>query len=93
MGLLHFRACAGFLILVLEVIFNLGGAWGADLADLVTNLPGQPPVNFKQYAGYVTVNEFHGRALFYWFVEADQKDPALLPLVFWFTGGERGQNE
>jgi carboxypeptidase C (cathepsin A) len=87
MGLLHFRACAGFLILVLEVIFNLGGAWGADLADLVTNLPGQPLVNFKQYAGYVTVNESHGRALFYWFVEADQKDPALLPLAFWFTGG------
>lgn len=27
-------------------------------------------VKFKQYAGYVTVNVTHGRALFYWFFEA-----------------------
>ncbi|KAL5207692.1 hypothetical protein ABZP36_032127 [Zizania latifolia] len=55
-------------------------------ADRVTMLPGQPAVQFAQYAGYVTVNETHGRALFYWFFEAtaaaDKK-----PLVLWLNGG------
>ncbi|KAG8385579.1 hypothetical protein BUALT_Bualt03G0059900 [Buddleja alternifolia] len=54
--------------------------------DLVTNLPGQPSVDFRHYAGYVTVNEKNGRALFYWFYEAttfaDKK-----PLVLWLNGG------
>ncbi|KAI7993658.1 Serine carboxypeptidase-like 34 [Camellia lanceoleosa] len=55
-------------------------------ADLVTKLPGQPPVTFRQYAGYVTVNETHGRALFYWFFEATKK-PENKPLILWFNGG------
>ncbi|XP_023752643.1 serine carboxypeptidase-like 31 [Lactuca sativa] len=54
--------------------------------DLVTDLPGQPNVEFQHYAGYVTVNENNGRALFYWFYEAwtlpDEK-----PLVLWLNGG------
>nr|XP_043611432.1 serine carboxypeptidase-like 31 [Erigeron canadensis] len=54
--------------------------------DLVINLPGQPNVDFRHYAGYVNVNESHGRALFYWFYEAwtltDEK-----PLVLWLNGG------
>ncbi|CAM6007502.1 unnamed protein product [Sphagnum balticum] len=61
---------------------------GGGVADLVTSLPGQPAgVEFKQYAGYVTVSEAHGRALFYWFVEADHKDAASLPVALWFNGG------
>lgn len=55
-------------------------------ADLVGQLPGQPPVKFKQYAGYVTVNESHGRALFYWFFEATTK-PQEKPLLLWLNGG------
>lgn len=55
-------------------------------ADRVVGLPGQPQVNFKQYAGYVTVNESHGRALFYWFFEATQK-PEIKPLLLWLNGG------
>ncbi len=62
---------------------------GGGVADLVTSLPGQlAGVEFKQYAGYVTVSEAHGRALFYWFVEADHKDAASLPVALWFNGGE-----
>ncbi|XP_047970003.1 serine carboxypeptidase-like 31 isoform X1 [Salvia hispanica] len=65
-----------------EIKFNSSSA----TEDLVTNLPGQPSVNFKHYAGYVTVNENNGRALFYWFYEAtthaDEK-----PLVLWLNGG------
>ncbi|XP_043695405.1 serine carboxypeptidase-like 34 [Telopea speciosissima] len=55
-------------------------------ADRVIRLPGQPLVNFKQYAGYVTVNESHGRALFYWFFEATHK-PEKKPLLLWLNGG------
>ncbi|XP_027918446.1 serine carboxypeptidase-like 31 [Vigna unguiculata] len=55
-------------------------------ADLVTNLPGQPKVNFQHYAGYVTVNETNGRALFYWFYEAIT-NPEEKPLVLWLNGG------
>lgn len=56
--------------------------------DLVTNLPGQPTVNFRHYAGYVTINEDKGRALFYWFYEAISQ-PNDKPLVLWLNGGKR----
>lgn len=56
------------------------------LADRVAALPGQPPVRFNQYAGYVTVNETHGRALFYWFFEATD-NAHKRPLLLWLNGG------
>ncbi|KAH1217347.1 Serine carboxypeptidase-like 31 [Glycine soja] len=59
---------------------------GEHNGDLVTNLPGQPRVNFQHYAGYVTVNETNGRALFYWFYEAITQ-PKEKPLVLWLNGG------
>ncbi|OEL38046.1 Serine carboxypeptidase-like 34 [Dichanthelium oligosanthes] len=56
-------------------------------ADRVESLPGQPSeVGFRQFAGYVTANESHGRALFYWFFEATH-DVENKPLVLWFNGG------
>ncbi|KAK1325071.1 Serine carboxypeptidase-like 34 [Acorus calamus] len=55
-------------------------------ADLVDSLPGQPEIKFRQYAGYVTVNESHGRALFYWFFEAQSK-PEEKPVLLWLNGG------
>ncbi|KAK1375286.1 Carboxypeptidase [Heracleum sosnowskyi] len=54
--------------------------------DLVTNLPGQPNLDFQHYAGYITVNESNGRALFYWFYEALTL-PDDKPLVLWLNGG------
>ncbi|GJU67961.1 serine carboxypeptidase-like protein 34, partial [Tanacetum coccineum] len=54
--------------------------------DRVISLPGQPRVSFKQYAGYITVNETHGRALFYWFFEAEES-PQKKPLLLWLNGG------
>uniref|UniRef100_A0A0D9Y3I3 Carboxypeptidase n=1 Tax=Oryza glumipatula TaxID=40148 RepID=A0A0D9Y3I3_9ORYZ len=57
-------------------------------ADRITALPGQPPVNFSMYSGYVTVDAAAGRALFYWLIEAaDVADPASAPLVLWLNGG------
>ncbi|RWR88025.1 serine carboxypeptidase-like protein 31 [Cinnamomum micranthum f. kanehirae] len=54
--------------------------------DQVTDLPGQPTVGFRHYAGYVTVNENNGRALFYWFYEAAAR-PEEKPLLLWLNGG------
>jgi serine carboxypeptidase-like clade 2 len=60
---------------------------GAREADKIATLPGQPPrVNFDQYSGYVTVSEEHGRALFYYFVEAPY-EASSKPLVLWLNGG------
>jgi serine carboxypeptidase-like clade 2 len=60
---------------------------GEQEGDRVRFLPGQPPrPPVSQFAGYVTVNERSGRALFYWFFEA-QTSPAQKPLLLWLNGG------
>ncbi|EFJ27736.1 serine carboxypeptidase-like enzyme [Selaginella moellendorffii] len=61
-------------------------AAAAPLSDLVTNLPGQPRVRFRQYAGYVTVDPSAGRALFYYFVEVEGGAPQSKPLTLWLNG-------
>ena len=54
--------------------------------DRILGLPGQPNgVAFDMYGGYVTVDEQAGRALYYWFQEADQ--PEAAPLLLWLNGG------
>uniref|UniRef100_A0A1J3DAP7 Carboxypeptidase n=1 Tax=Noccaea caerulescens TaxID=107243 RepID=A0A1J3DAP7_NOCCA len=58
----------------------------SSLSDRVTRLPGQPPVRFQQYSGYVTVDDRKQRALFYYFAEAEI-DPTSKPLVLWLNGG------
>ncbi|XP_062230822.1 serine carboxypeptidase-like 26 isoform X2 [Phragmites australis] len=56
-------------------------------ADRVERLPGQPESpSVSQFSGYVTVDERHGRALFYWFFEA-QALPEEKPLLLWLNGG------
>ncbi|CAN6363503.1 unnamed protein product [Urochloa humidicola] len=55
--------------------------------DRIHSLKGQPnDVGFSMYGGYVTVDEEAGRALYYWFQEADT-DPGTAPLVLWLNGG------
>jgi serine carboxypeptidase-like clade 2 len=60
---------------------------GDQAADKIIRLPGQPLVSFDQYAGYVTVNQTEGRALFYWLTEANRQNSSKLPLVLWLNGG------
>ncbi|CAA0811310.1 Serine carboxypeptidase-like 45 [Striga hermonthica] len=55
-------------------------------ADEITQLPGQPNVDFHQFSGYVAVGEKSERSLFYYFVEAET-DPASKPVVLWLNGG------
>ncbi|KAL8542219.1 hypothetical protein ACS0TY_003182 [Phlomoides rotata] len=54
--------------------------------DRIDRLPGQPPVQFNQYGGYVTVNRTAGRAFYYYFAEAQHSDKTL-PLLLWLNGG------
>ncbi|KAK7411564.1 hypothetical protein VNO78_02999 [Psophocarpus tetragonolobus] len=54
--------------------------------DQISSLPGQPPVTFSQFSGYVTVNKQHGRALFYWLTESTTS-PHNKPLLLWLNGG------
>lgn len=55
--------------------------------DRIEYLPGQPEgVDFDEYAGYVTVDQRAGRALFYYFVQA-VGDPSSKPLLLWLNGG------
>lgn len=56
-------------------------------SDRVINLPGQPSTpSISHFSGYITVNEDHGRALFYWFFEA-LSQPDTKPLLLWLNGG------
>ncbi|KAJ4971997.1 hypothetical protein NE237_005096 [Protea cynaroides] len=58
---------------------------GSKEGDKISNLPGQPSVNIDQYGGYITVNTTAGRALYYYFVEADSNKD--MPVILWFNGG------
>jgi len=69
-------------------IFSTGnhGIFRKAEASIVVNLPGQPPVEFADYSGYVTVNKESDKALFYCFFEAAENASQKL-LVLWLTGG------
>ncbi|OEL23121.1 Serine carboxypeptidase-like 34 [Dichanthelium oligosanthes] len=79
------------LVLTLAARPDAGSLDAATIAvqelDRVLSLPGQPSYSpaFKQYSGYVTTDEYLGKALFYWFFEATDK-PDEKPLVLWLNG-------
>lgn len=57
-------------------------------AELIKALPGQPSnVLFNQYSGYIVTDAGHGRALFYYFAEAQSPHHLSLPLTLWLNGG------
>ncbi|RVW71661.1 hypothetical protein VitviT2T_022590 [Vitis vinifera] len=74
---------------ILEAIsFFLFQLYSKSFAELITALPGQPAnVSFKQYSGYIATDDQHGRALFYYFVEAETAHPLSRPLTLWLNGG------
>jgi serine carboxypeptidase-like clade 2 len=78
------------LPLALLVCFFIGVESSFSQFDRITQLPGQPPVWFQQYSGYVTVDEKKEKALFYYFAEAEL-DCVSKPLVLWLNGGKKFQ--
>ncbi|CAL4895584.1 unnamed protein product [Urochloa decumbens] len=80
-------AAAGLRLRLVSALALLAFSSCSRDADRVARLPGQPESpSVSQFAGYVTVNELHGRALFYWFFEA-QTTPEEKPLLLWLNGG------
>lgn len=78
-----------FTFLIVSTLSDAAQTGAADLrpeSDLVTGLPGQPPVEFRHYAGYVYVGQSKDKALFYWFFEAIGAAEAK-PLLLWLNGG------
>ncbi|KAF5932729.1 hypothetical protein HYC85_028900 [Camellia sinensis] len=54
---------------------------------LVTQVPGfNDTFPSKHYSGYVTIDEAHGKKLFYYFVLSEAK-PSSDPVVLWLNGG------
>ncbi|XP_020397540.1 serine carboxypeptidase 2 isoform X2 [Zea mays] len=83
-------ATAAVLAATLALFLRAAAATAATAAaeaDRIGRLPGQPPVNFSMYSGYVTVDAAAGRALFYWFIEAAGVPAESAPLVLWLNGG------
>ncbi|XP_073311707.1 serine carboxypeptidase-like 26 [Primulina huaijiensis] len=76
------------LLFALNVLINASNLESKEYeSDRINELPGQPQIPMlSQFSGYITVNEEHGRALFYWFFEA-QSQPNVKPLVLWLNGG------
>ncbi|XP_039146508.1 serine carboxypeptidase-like 26 isoform X2 [Dioscorea cayenensis subsp. rotundata] len=68
-------------------IFYLSSLQAIQEFDRIHGLPGQPQTpQISQFSGYITVNKENGRALFYWFFEA-QTLPSKRPLLLWLNGG------
>ncbi|GMN48377.1 hypothetical protein TIFTF001_017557 [Ficus carica] len=76
------------VVVVVGCVFwvMVAGVGGYPEENLVERLPGQPEVEFSQYAGYVDVDLNAGRSLFYYFVEADSH-PHNKSLTLWLNGG------
>lgn len=83
-----FFLCFCVLLFALIPCINANEKSQQEESDRVLKLPGQPTSpHISQFSGYITVNQSHGRALFYWFFEA-QSDPANKPLLLWLNGGK-----
>ncbi|GMI95747.1 serine carboxypeptidase-like 40 [Hibiscus trionum] len=55
--------------------------------DRIQMLPILTRVSFSQNGGYVTVDKSAGRALYYYFVEAQHYSKESLTLLLWLNGG------
>ncbi|KAJ4833226.1 Serine carboxypeptidase-like 20 [Turnera subulata] len=61
--------------------------FSAPESALITQIPGfNGTFPSKHYSGYVTIDESHGRRLFYYFVESEG-NPSKDPVVLWLNGG------
>nr|DAD25390.1 TPA_asm: hypothetical protein HUJ06_026854 [Nelumbo nucifera] len=77
-----------FLCLVLVCVFlrfELIGA--APEGALITELPGfEGTFPSQHYSGYITIDESHGKKLFYYFV-VSERNASNDPVVLWLNGG------
>ncbi|KAL3616297.1 Serine carboxypeptidase-like 20 [Castilleja foliolosa] len=75
------------LILAIQIALSFTPALSAPEAALVSTLPGfNGTLPSKHYSGYITLDEAHGKKLFYYFVESE-RNSAKDPIVLWLNGG------
>uniref|UniRef100_A0A3Q7H4N0 Carboxypeptidase n=1 Tax=Solanum lycopersicum TaxID=4081 RepID=A0A3Q7H4N0_SOLLC len=80
------------IILEYSIVLTLLAFWflvtqGAPQSALVTQIPGfNGTFQSKHYAGYVNLDESHGKNMFYYFIESE-KNPSNDPVVLWLNGG------
>lgn len=74
------------IVVVAAQIIAGANSLSEEADNKISTLSGQPTVEFKQYGGYITVDEVQQRALVYYFVEA-KVEPASKPVVLWLNGG------
>lgn len=72
------------LLFVLSFSSYISSAPDGALVTVVPGFDGTFPS--KHYAGYVTIDEKHGRNLFYYFV-VSEGNPSNDPVVLWLNGG------
>ncbi|KAI4354160.1 hypothetical protein L6164_003053 [Bauhinia variegata] len=76
-----------FYIVLLHFFLSFVIIQSAPESALITQIPGfDGSFPSKHYAGYVTVDESHGRNLYYYFVVSESK-PSQDPVVLWLNGG------
>ncbi|XP_004510209.1 serine carboxypeptidase-like 20 [Cicer arietinum] len=74
-------------LILLHIYLSILVTNSAPETAIVTQIPGfNGTIPSKHYAGYVTVDESHGRNLYYYFVESEGK-PSEDPVVLWLNGG------
>ncbi|CAN4101160.1 unnamed protein product [Withania somnifera] len=79
--------CLNYTILLSFLAFLFLVTEGAPQSALVTQLPGfNGNFQSKHYAGYVTIDESHGKKMYYYFVESE-RNPSKDPVVLWLNGG------
>ncbi|WOL14403.1 serine carboxypeptidase 1 [Canna indica] len=75
----------GLLLLLSSGLFSLSSA--APDGALITSLPGfDGRFPSDHYGGYVTIDEDHGKKLYYYFV-VSEGNPSKDPVVLWLNGG------
>ncbi|KAK6937896.1 Peptidase S10, serine carboxypeptidase [Dillenia turbinata] len=73
--------------LFIYLLLNFLSSESAPESALVTQLPGfTGTFPSKHYSGYVTIDESHGKKLFYYFV-VSESNPSEDPVVLWLNGG------
>lgn len=82
---MSFRLCCSIAMCVAAILLHQC-SFAVSHPNKITNLPGQPHVDFHQFSGYVNVDDQNKKALFFYFVEA-QNDAVSKPLVLWLNGG------
>lgn len=79
--------CRVVLIFLACLIMRLGLTQSAPENALISQIPGfTGTLPSKHYSGYVTIDQTHGKNLFYYFVESEGK-PTEDPVVLWLNGG------